>query len=438
MATTILGLPELESAQGQKYLTVNQAMQRLDALVNLTVFNRTQTAPPVSPAAGYRYIVAATATGAFAGQETKVALYLGSNWIFFSPSEGWRAYDQGANQHVTFNGTAWVVDGVSSGSLSDGSVTLLGVNATPDTTNRLSVSSPGILFNRETDDINVTLNKAAAGDDAGFLLQTGFSTRARFGLLANDDFTLTVSADGAAFNTALSIDKDTGNVAIAGATADGTNALIIGGANVLHSNGSGSVSHKFSKNVAGSDAGLDFQTNFISQALIGLLGNNDFTVKVGSGATTAIVIANSSGSVSLAEHSKFSSYVNFDKYIGAGAWTDIAFNTARHNDQGDWSAGTFTAPHDGYYMFGVGYRWKVNSLIPADIRVGLSVNAANPTADAQATTGDATITSLQSFVQVTALLKLSSGDTVQGMAFMTTNDGYVEADNNFFWGAQIA
>jgi len=52
MATPILGIPELEAAQGQKYLTVNQALQRLDALVNLTVFNRTQTAPPGSPAEG--------------------------------------------------------------------------------------------------------------------------------------------------------------------------------------------------------------------------------------------------------------------------------------------------------------------------------------------------------------------------------------------------
>jgi len=439
MATTILGLPELESAQNQKYLTVNQALERLDALVNLTVFNRTQTAPPGSPSAGDRYIVAATATGAFAGQEDKVVVRVGTQWIFFTPSEGWRAYDQGANQHITYNGTAWVNDSVSTASFSDGSIDLLGVNATPDTTNRLSVSAPGVLFNNEGDDFTLTLNKDAAGDDVQILMQTGFSTRAQFGLVSNDDFVIKVSPDGSSFFTGITIDKDTGNVAI-GAGSDGTNKLLVSGTNMLFTS-SGNLAFTFNKGATADDCSLTFQDGFSARALVGLLGDDDFTFKVtpdGSTYKTAMVIDKDTGAVSFSEHSKFSSYVNFDKYIGADAWTDIAFNNSRHNDQGDWSAGTFTAPHDGYFMFGVGYRWKVNSATPSDIRVGLSVNGASPTADAQATSGDATITSQQSFVQVTALLKLSAGDTVQGMAFMTTNDGYVEANNNFFWGAQIA
>jgi hypothetical protein len=39
--------------------------------------------------------------------------------------------------------------------------------------------------------------------------------------------------------------------------------------------------------------------------------------------------------VSFAEHSKFSAFVNFDKYIPVVAWTNFQPNNTRHNDQGD-------------------------------------------------------------------------------------------------------
>jgi hypothetical protein len=92
----------------------------------------------------------------------------------------------------------------------------LGVGgATADATNKLAVNSAAILFNHAGDDIQVKLNKAAAGDDAAFLFQTGFSTRALIGLLGDDDFTFKVTPDGAAFYTAFVLDADNGNVGFA-------------------------------------------------------------------------------------------------------------------------------------------------------------------------------------------------------------------------------
>jgi len=443
MATTILGLPELESAQNQKYLTVNSALERLDVLVNLTVFNRTVTAPPGSPSAGHRYIVASPATGAFTGQEGNIAAYIGSNWIFFTPSEGWRAYDQGANQFIIWNGSAWVLAGLSSSALSDGSVTLLGVGATPDTTNRLSVESPGVLFDAETDDFTLTLNKTAAGDTLQFLFQTGFSTRAQFGLLGNDDFAIQTSPDGSAFNLALTIDKDTGNVAI-GAGSDGTNRLLVSGENMLFTN-SGDLRFTFSKGAAGDDVALTFQDNFSARALIGLLGDDDFTFKVspdGSTYKTAMIIDKDDGRVSFPEHSKFSAYCNFGQNYTAGAWQDLFANNTRHNDQGDFATvsnvGIFTAPHDGYYLFGLGATFESPGTIPTKMAIGLSVNNATPTSDTINSTGDATITTLETSCVTTALLKLTAGQTVRGKIFFTTNNGRVLADENYFWGVQIA
>jgi len=371
MATTILGLPELESAQNQKYLTVNSAVNRLDVLVNLTVFNRTVTAPPGSPSAGHRYIVASPATGAFAGQENNIAAFIGSNWIFFTPSEGWRAYDQGANEFIIFNGTSWVVNGLSSGALSDGSVTLLGVAATPDATNRLSVTSPGVLFNRETDDFTLTMNKQAAGDDLQLILQTNFSTRALIGLLATDDLAFRVSANGSTFynalkfaagsgiatfvdrvragngtaaSPALSFGSDTDNglyrirsdsigfsvggtlrvtfdttaltlassvvtlsaaqanitgnyLGLGGASADATNRLSVNTPAVLLNNAGAGIDMTFNKNAAGDDASLSFKTGFTTQALLGLLGDNNVTLKVGPSFLTAFYADPSSGQV---------------------------------------------------------------------------------------------------------------------------------------------
>lgn len=104
---------------------------------------------------------------------------------------------------------------------------LFGVAADADTTNRLSVTSPAVLFNRETDDIQTKLNKQAAGDTASFLFQTNFSGRAEFGLIGDDDFTIKVSPDNfsTSFN-AVVFDKDNGNATFVGAiTAGGTVAL---------------------------------------------------------------------------------------------------------------------------------------------------------------------------------------------------------------------
>lgn len=108
MSTPINGLPLLEAAQNQKYLTANQATSYLDGLVNMTVFNRSTSTPPGSPSAGDRYIVGSSPTGAWIGQENNVAIYVGTNWVFFTPSEGWRVYDQGLNEIAIWDGSAWV------------------------------------------------------------------------------------------------------------------------------------------------------------------------------------------------------------------------------------------------------------------------------------------------------------------------------------------
>jgi hypothetical protein len=92
--------------------------------------------------------------------------------------------------------------------------TAVGVNATADTTNRLSVNSAAVLFNHAGAGTQIKVNKNASGDTASYLFQTGFSGRAEFGTIADNDFTLKTSPDGSAFTTALIADNSTGAIRV--------------------------------------------------------------------------------------------------------------------------------------------------------------------------------------------------------------------------------
>ncbi len=89
MATTPnLGITLLAQSQSQKELTVNEAFTKLDAIYGGGIIDKDLTAPPVSPSAGDRYIVGASATGAWAGKDDSIAYYFNGGWRFITPGEG--------------------------------------------------------------------------------------------------------------------------------------------------------------------------------------------------------------------------------------------------------------------------------------------------------------------------------------------------------------
>ena len=84
--------------------------------------------------------------------------------------------------------------------------------AAADGTNKLAIASAASLFNHAGAGHQQKINKAAAGDTASQLYQTNFSGRAEIGLTGDDDFHFKVSPDGSAWNEAILIDKDSGEV----------------------------------------------------------------------------------------------------------------------------------------------------------------------------------------------------------------------------------
>lgn len=85
-------------------------LKKLDCVVMLSIKDKDLTAPPGSPAAGDRYIVAASPTGAWAGQAKNIALYDGATWQFFTPAKGWISYVEDEDKHYKYNASsAWAV-----------------------------------------------------------------------------------------------------------------------------------------------------------------------------------------------------------------------------------------------------------------------------------------------------------------------------------------
>ncbi len=203
----ILSLPLIQPSQAQKHVTHNEAMLVLDVAVQLAVKARNLAAPPATPSTGDRYIIAAGASGAWAGKSGQITNFANSYWSFYPPLAGWQAWIGDEAQMAVFTGSAWVGD-----SEKPLVVPRIGVSATPDATNRLSVSAPATLLSHAGTGHQVKVNKAAAADTASLMFQTGFAGRAEMGLTGNDDFTIKVSPDGTTFRNGLVIDKDDGLV----------------------------------------------------------------------------------------------------------------------------------------------------------------------------------------------------------------------------------
>ena len=96
--TTRLALPLLMPSQAQKHVTVNEALLRLDALSQLVLRSRSESAPPTDAAEGDCYGVPTGPSGDWSGRAGKIAVFVGGGWDFVIPGRGWTAFieDEGA------------------------------------------------------------------------------------------------------------------------------------------------------------------------------------------------------------------------------------------------------------------------------------------------------------------------------------------------------
>jgi hypothetical protein len=360
--TTHLGLPYLLAAQAQKHVTHNEALRLLDAMVQLSVLDRTRTTPPASPADGNRHLVASGGTGLWAGWDLNIAFWIDGAWIRLVPRTGWLVWVAAEGLLLVWTGSTWeevgeprdVSDAVFS-LVNDADPTkkatfsLAGISTgttrsytLPNTSSELAILAGTQTFSGNktfsgtlTASGTVTVSAASASigtatTTANYGMGTGATTTGvtktvNIGTGGASGSTTVVNIGSATAgaggttvvntptvtfaNTVTQVGMPQANLTaqllgLGGATADSYNRLSVNTPAVLLNNAGAGIEATVNKAAAGNDAAFAFKTGFSARALIGLLGNDDFSFKVspdGSAFFEAIRIDRTSGRVELAE-----------------------------------------------------------------------------------------------------------------------------------------
>lgn len=200
--TTRLGLPYILPSQAQKHVPHNEALDALDTMVQLVLESIGNT-PPVSPSEGACFGVDASPAGAWNSAAGAIAQWRDGGWHFVQPREGWLAWCTTEQRLHVHDGNRWQ---------RFARFPSLGVNATPDDTNRLAVAADASLLSHDAADHRLKINKATPSDTASLIFQSNWTGCAELGLAGNNDFAIKVANAEGDWQTALSIDA-TGHVA---------------------------------------------------------------------------------------------------------------------------------------------------------------------------------------------------------------------------------
>jgi hypothetical protein len=120
-ASTRFALPFILPGQAQKEAYHNEALTRLDAALHACVEAAPAVDPPASPEPGESWLVAAGGTGAWAGEDGKLASWTEGGWRFVAPVPGMTCWNRAAGCWLFWSGSAW-----SDGSLPASALTIAG------------------------------------------------------------------------------------------------------------------------------------------------------------------------------------------------------------------------------------------------------------------------------------------------------------------------
>ena len=222
--TPRLALPYLLPNQAQKHVTMNDALSRLDALVQIAPRSRRLTLPPETAQDGDTYLVPEGASGDWEGHAHALAAWIDGAWVLFMPAPGWRAWIVDEAVDLVFGTDGW---GPVPVTLPDGGQVrrdAVGIGTDPDLYNRLAVKAQGALFTHTDDgaDHRLVLNRREPGATTTLLFQTAYSGRVELGLAGDDRFRLKVSANGTDWVTAMEVDPANGKTQLPGLHLEGS------------------------------------------------------------------------------------------------------------------------------------------------------------------------------------------------------------------------
>ena len=217
--TARLGLPYLAAGQMQKHVTLNEALTRLDALVQTTVASRSVASQPSAPADGLLYILPDDPGGPIWADFTGGDLVRAETggWEKVPVIEGQLVWIADEAAFVVRADDGWVPLGEGIGEV--GPLDRLGIGTSPDADNPFAAKLNKALWTARDvsaggdGDLRFTLNKEAPTDVLSLLFQSGYAGRAELGLIGDDALTLKVSEDGEVWRSAFSVDSSSGRMA---------------------------------------------------------------------------------------------------------------------------------------------------------------------------------------------------------------------------------
>lgn len=238
--TTNLKLPLLVPNQSQKEITHNEALVILDNLVNNGVKDKDLTTPPENPSQNDLYIVGVGASGDWEDKDNQLAFY-DNGWRFYQARQGTKYWVNDENCIYVFNSTSWTkFSGGSGGTVGGGE----GGESGDNTSGATALS--------QLDD--VSLNSISQDDILKF---------------SNGVFTNSKELNNL---TGLGINCE----------CDTDNKLATKSNYVLFDNNGGDSKIKANKASTTQTASHLFQDNYSGRAEFGLIGNDDFSLKVSS------------------------------------------------------------------------------------------------------------------------------------------------------------
>ena len=205
-ATPRLSLPIVAAGQAQKHITVNEALGKLDGLVQLAVQSRTVAAQPGSPADGAIHILPTGATGAswFDKAAGLLARHADGVWETLTPAAGWLAW-------IIDEGLALIHDGANWTPLSSTFKNLTAARSPFFAATRFEILEQEVTLSGASVATTVMIPSRA--------IVLGVSTRTSVAITGATSYSCGVSGDAAKFGASLGVAKNASNVGVVGPTA---------------------------------------------------------------------------------------------------------------------------------------------------------------------------------------------------------------------------
>ena len=125
--TDRLALSLIAPGQAQKEMTHNEALARLDMMVQAVVQSVAPASVPASPMLGQCWIVGVGASGVWVGRDGAIAAWTAGGWRFVPPFEGMTAWSIADAMQVIRRGTTWSIGEVNAQQVRINNVSVLTV-----------------------------------------------------------------------------------------------------------------------------------------------------------------------------------------------------------------------------------------------------------------------------------------------------------------------